>query len=314
MQGMLAVWTLEDSSIRSFKNHLQAVGRGNSTIDAYGRDCGLFLDFLREAGVATGDINPKTLDEFQDFLRAKGAKDNSVRRSVIGVRQFFRFLQDHFRWDQSPFDESILPEREDSFTHCLTSDDLAHLITVARRESSPTKSARDIAMLSVLGIEGIKAGELIALQWRDLFISDMGGRLTIRGERTRSISIEPATLEALKSYEQALATLGKPELTAPNANMFVAFRGQDARALLPEITRHGIKFSLYELGQAAGLQHLNTETLRHHAMAHKIALGFAPDALMQHLGLRTLGKISRHYGAALAAKESAMHAPITRSF
>ncbi|MCX6124337.1 MAG: hypothetical protein NTV34_06250, partial [Proteobacteria bacterium] len=79
------------------------------------------------------------------------------------------------------------------------------------------------------------------------------------------------------------------------SKIMIGFKGSEACYLLPDLTRHGVKFALYELGNLAAIPHLNTEDLRHYAMGHKVRLGFTPEMLMNHLGLRTPGKTSRHF-------------------
>ena len=80
--------------------------------------------------------------------------------------------------------------------------------------------------------------------------------------------------------------------------MFIAFKGRDASFPLPNMTRHGLKFIIYELGEKIGMASLNTEQLRHFAVSHLISLGYAPDQIMAHLGLRRLGNIAKHLAAA----------------
>ena len=70
----------------------------------------------------------------------------------------------------------------------------------------------------------------------------------------------------------------------------LGFKGSTASVVIPNLTRHGVKFALYELGNQIKLPQLNSEELRHHAMGHKVAIGFSPEQLMNHLGLRTIGK------------------------
>jgi hypothetical protein len=60
------------------------------------------------------------------------------------------------------------------------------------------------------------------------------------------------------------------------------------------MTRHGLKFVMYELGEKIGISKLNSELLRHHAIRHQLASGKSPEDLMGHLGLRRLGNIARH--------------------
>lgn len=287
--------TIDQSSIEQFRSHMSAKGRQPATVDSYSRDCEAFLTFLQDQGVHGGDIGPGTMQEFQQHLKSRGSRDNSIRRSVIGVRQFFRYLQDTHHWDRSPFDDAPIPERDDSFKHRLTARDMDTLLACARATHPHIKGVRDVVMLTLLGYEGLKVHELIQLEWRDFLRASDGGRLVIRGERNRTITLEAATTEAISQLRDIVQTGDNPKLMQSHSKMMLGFKGSDAKYMVAGLTRHGVKFALYELGTSAGLNHTNSEELRHHAMSHKVSLGFTPELLMNHLGLRTIGKIGRHF-------------------
>lgn len=287
--------TIDRSTIERFRQHMTAKGRQPSTVESYSRDCETFLDFLSDVGIGVQEVEGATLTEFQSHLKNRGIRDNSVRRSVIGVRQFFRFLQDDLKWDQSPLDESPIPERQEKFSHRVTPENMAGLCSAAVAEFPRLKGYRDLAMLLLLGHEGLKANELIELQWRDFMRAGDGGRLTIRGERARTMTLEAETTEAVSQLRDILKTADQKMIDGPTTPMMLSFKGADGSHAMPGLTRHGVKFALYELGHLAEIKHLNSEDLRHHAMSHKVRLGFTPEMLMNHLGLRTPGKISRHF-------------------
>lgn len=287
--------TIDENAIERFSIHNKAKGRQKATVDSYQRDCETFLSFLSLEGVNEKDIEPKTLTDFQVFLKNRGIKENSVRRSVIGVRQFFRFLQEDYGWDQSPFDDVPIPERDEVFTHRILADQILSLQAAIRVESSPLKASRDLSMLLLLAHEGLKAAELIDLEWGDFIAPGAEGILRIRGPRSRNLALESETTQAVAALKKLLAEKELAVMIKPKSKIMMSFKGNDARHIEPELSRHGVKFALYELGNLVGISHLNSEDLRHFAMAHKVALGFTPEALMNHLGLRTPGKISQHF-------------------
>ena len=289
--------TIDHSSIELFKQHLAQRGRQPATVESYARDCSSFLDFLHETGVNAGDIAPDVFLEFQEHLGSRGIRGNSVRRTVIGVRQFFRFLQDRYQWDRSPLDDAPIPEREDSFSNRVSDDVFVALIQSAHTSSPDIKRYRDVAILMLLGIEGLKVHEMIALDWKDFMYSTTHGILTIHGDRSRSINLESDTSEALRTLRQ-ISEEARPSLTNAASKIMLGFKGSTASVVIPNLTRHGVKFALYELGNQIKLPQLNSEELRHHAMGHKVAIGFSPEQLMNHLGLRTIGKTAAHFAAA----------------
>jgi site-specific recombinase XerD len=291
--------TIDETAVIRFAKNLKQKGRQGATVASYQRDCQAFLGFLADEGVLPTDIASNTLLEFQKYLKNKDQSDNTVRRSMIGVRQFFRFLQLEQGWDLSPFDCVPLPERSDEFNPRVTPAMFDHLVSQIKPNSSKIKSTRDLALLYLLGLEGLKAAELISLTWSDLILNQSAAVLKIRGKRERILHLEPETTLALQEYKSTLLGPKSSTRLDPKSKIMIGFKGSDAHAKLTSLTRHGVKFALYELGQKALIAKLNSEDLRHHAMAHKVAIGFTPEMLLNHLGLRTPGKTSRHFPDAL---------------
>jgi integrase/recombinase XerD len=290
--------TIDDSDIGNFKQHLLAKGRQPATVESYGRDSETFLEFIDEVGLSVGDISGKTLTEFQDNLANKGIRPNSLRRTVIGVRQFYRYLQDVKSWDTNPLDESIIPDRQDVQILNLQSETIDLLISKINAEDSYLKRCRDLCLIYLLGYEGVKVTELIDLEWRDFLYASDGGRLRIAGPRSRTIHLEETSTLALREYrDQIRQLLGSANSFNSAAKVMVSFKGVDGKHWTPHLTRHGVKFALYELGAAVGSKKLNSEDLRHFAIAHKVDQGMTPETIMNHFGLRTLGNIGKHLKA-----------------
>lgn len=287
--------TIDQTSIAHFKAYMSAKGRQPSTIESYGRDGETFLEFVTEAGLPLGDVSTQTLQDFQETLRQRGIQSNSVRRTIIGVRQFYRFLQDSLKWSSSPLDDAVIPERCDDYRPRLTQEDLTRLLQVPLLESQKLKAFRDHTMLHLLALEGLKVNELIELEWRDFLNSSGAGHLSIRGDRARTLTLEADTTLSMVRLRDIVRGLAAETLGKSHSKLMVGFKGSDAKHVESGLTRHGVKFALYELGHLAGIKQLNSEDLRHYAIAHKVNLGFTPEMLMNHLGLRTLGNIGRHF-------------------
>ena len=148
-----------------------------------------------------------------------------------------------------------------------------------------------------MAYEGLKATEIIELQWQDLISSSHLQTLTVSGPKSRTIRLQDRTFECLADYVRAFTCWqNRQDLDSPATYrwIFVAFKGKDQFLTLPHLTRHGLKFMLHELGQKTGINHLHTESLRHHAIAFQLSLGHGPEDIMQHLGLRRLGNVGKH--------------------
>ena len=294
------------AAVTRFAASLRARGKQPSTVESYCRDAQQFLDFLGRAGIATTDVEPETLLAYQAVLRDEQAeRENSVRRSVIGIRQFFRFLTSDRVLSSTPFDAVPIPERQDQLPRPLAGSQMVALFAAAATGRPAVRAARDEALLALLAYEGLKSSELIGLEWSDLLGDEERPSLRIATGRPRVITLSSETARPLARYRLAYNQLRRPSLAMAKSRprMFLSFKGRDAAAVLPQMTRHGLKFILYELGDKVGSKGLNAELLRHFAVAHLIDLGLGPEAIMAHLGLRRLGNIAKH----LASHKRAVH-------
>ncbi len=282
--------------VERFSESLKAKNRQPATVESYCRDAQDFLRFLEKSHLTIDKVEPETLLWFRDHLRdAGGERENSVRRKVIGVRQFFRFLADDRKILSSPFDMMPIPERDDSLDEGLGESRFQSLVALVSEPG--IKNRRDRAILYLLAYEGLKASEIIDLQWRELIQSKRIHTLSVPGLKGRTIQLQEETSQALTDYQesfQAWLRHQSPEARERYPWMFVAFKGKELPLVLPRMTRHGLKFMLHELGNKLGFKHLHTETLRHHAMCYQLAIGRGPEDVMQHLGLRRLGNIGKH--------------------
>ncbi|TWW12796.1 tyrosine recombinase XerD [Planctomyces bekefii] len=293
---MIADRQVDLQTVDRFAESLRSRGKQPATVESYCRDAQRFLDYLGRYKVEPSQVEPETLLAFQEFLRSDcEERDNSVRRTVIGVRQFYRFLSDSQAIRATPFDMVPIPVRDDRLPKGLSPDDVESLLRSALSGRPEIKAARDAALVSLLAHEGIKANELIGLRWTDYLREKDRGSLRINGSRSRAVPLSAESNELLAAYQDLFAQVKHPVIVgSTEKRMFIAFKGRDAASPLPVMTRHGLKFILYELGDKTGLRKLNTEQLRHFAVSYLIANGRTPDEIMQFLGLRRIGNIAKH--------------------
>jgi integrase/recombinase XerD len=288
--------TVDRYTVDRFADALRSRGKQPATVESYCRDAQRFLDYLTRARLPMSEVEPDTLIAYQEFLRGDcEERDNSVRRTVIGIRQFFRFLSETAVVKATPFDAVPIPVRDEVTPKGLNPEDVASLLQVAAGGRPECKAARDAALVSLLAHEGIKANELISLRWVDYLQEQGRGTLRIGGARARAVLLSNTSNELLAIYKRSYQAIRHPAIVGnAERRIFIAFKGRDAASPLPVMTRHGLKFILYDLGDKVGLAKLNTEQLRHFAVTYLIGLGKTPEEIMAHLGLRRIGNIAKH--------------------
>lgn len=284
-------------SLTGFAQSLQEKGKQPATVDSYCRDARDFLEFLESQGLPLNQVEPDTLLHYQDYLAGQAHdKHNSIRRKVIGTRQFFRYLSESRQLVATPFDEVPIPERFESLPESMDPKALDAFLDPQQDDDVSLKGLRDRAIICLLALEGLKANELIHLQWQDYLPRSDGATLRINGLRLRTIELSHATQLSLKLYRakfQQMRELWTRSATV-NHRMFISFKGRNGAVILPQLTRHGLKFLLYEIGEQIHVNHLNSELLRHHAVQFQLALGKSAEDVMGHMGLRRPGNIAKH--------------------
>ena len=280
--------------IRSFSHYLREKGKQPATTESYARDLATFLEYLQASRISWQQLEPSTLIFYQKYLSTeRQSHPNSIRRAVISIRQFFRYLAERETTFQSPFDEVSIPSRQESPPSTFHEKQLQTLLLSLQQDDSVLKATRDIAIISLLAYEGIKANEIIALRWTHYLPHLHYTTIKIEGKRARIIQVLKKTAENIKKYRAAYVSFhkkgtGKKE----KERMFFAFQGKD---LTPykSLSRHGLKYMLYERGEKVGIAGLHTEILREHAIETLIKMGRTPEEIMAHLGLLRLGRIAR---------------------
>jgi integrase/recombinase XerD len=291
----------DDQNLTKFAAELKLAGKLDATIESYCRDARHFLRYLEENGITLDEVEASALTDFQKHLQEiEHGKENSVRRTVIGVRQFFRFLRDQKTIQDTPFDAVSIPYRLESQLSHEMMEQIAEMVSSTNLQKPVNlRAARDNAILCLMALEGIKANELLELSWSDLLESKSLISLRIIGVRARIIELSSETSEQLLAYRSFFAqdprldTKLNPEIWR---RMFISFKGRDSSVPVPSLSRHGLKFIIYELGERFKIDHLNSELLRHHAVESMLERGISPEQIMNHLGLRRIGNIKKHLG------------------
>ncbi len=291
--AMTDVFTSENFTafIPAFKAHLAIRGCSGATVDSYSSDVRLFLQFMHARQLSSEDLDASTLHAYCDFLQTDSARhENSQRRKIIAIRQFFTFLTDDATLTDNPFEKAIIPVRDDTLHYELQSDKLTQLLTALAKRAD-TQSVRNLALINLLAFEGLKASELVALRWQDFVPSPRGALLRIGGNRQRVINLQPATVAGLRQW-QRVARQRHPQLDT--RLMFGGFKGPEGALPLATLTRHGLKFILAQLAVQADIPSLTPALLRHHATRHMLLQGKSITDSMAHLGLRRTGNVRQH--------------------
>jgi site-specific recombinase XerD len=192
------------------------------TIRGYKAVFTLFLKVMPEV-TELEDLTPEMLNEFfkriqertrivgRDTLKV-GVKDSTIKTQWTKLNVFFDWLYKKNHIEENPL-EDIKPPRVNYDDYKRLEDAEINRIysSIVIYSTTPLMLRRDTLMVSLLLYLGIRKGEFISLQVKDLDLEKR--RITIRGEtsksgRTKILPINPTLLLHLKEYLEVRRRLG----------------------------------------------------------------------------------------------------------
>lgn len=236
-------------------------GRSEHTLRAYRRDIVSFLEFtdnkpLRECSV-------KDIQDFADYVSAKGLSLSSQLRSLSAVKSLFSFARRLNYLIYDPGTAIKLPTIRRTLTdRILTESEVWRIINATGRK-------RDRILLKLLYFTGMRRSEVTCLKWKDLVEREVGGQVNIWGKGNKErVNLVPAEL-----WNDMLRLR---DVTAGENN--TVFRTRNNNPLtgsdLDRIVKRAVK--------AAGIDKpVSPHWFRHSHVSHALDNG-APPHLVQH--------------------------------
>jgi len=145
---------------------------------------------------------------------------------------------------------------------------------VARFWSS-FRSSRDLAIVGLMLLQGLRSAEVLALNRDDALLSEAQLRVPGKGKKFRLLPLAPETVQLLEHYLR---------LERPNpcsAALFVSLKGH-ARGT--RMSAAGLRSLFRYHRQATGIQLANPHRFRHTFASDMIRAGMSLPALMQLMG------------------------------
>ena len=249
-----------------------------NTIDAYGHDLKIFLQYLAEEKKWVLDI---TLDDLQHFAAGlhETVGPRSQCRVLSGVRSFFRFLVLDGYIEQDPSELLESPVIPDHLPEYLTPAEVDLL-----EDSLPpdkAESQRNRAIIEVLFSCGLRVSELVNLQLSQLYIEERYVRVWGKGSKERLVPLSDRAVAELQDWfcdrDQLKIKPGE------EGYVFLNRRGH-------HLTRTMILIMLKQTAEAAGLKKtISPHTLRHSFATALLEGGADLRVIQMLLGHESIG-------------------------
>lgn len=266
-----------DDLLDSFLSYLVVEkGLSENTLESYGRDLKKFLLFIKSRGITSArEIKYGDILDFMTRSREEGLNATTIVRSMVSVKQFFKYLLAEKVLSEDPTAHIKTPKMKKAIPGVISLDDVESILG-APDESTP-EGLRDAAMLEILYATGIRVSELIGLKLNDVnfelgFVVVYG-----KGSKERVVPIGDKAREKLLSYLRD----SRPSL----------LKGREAKALF--VTRRGAGMTrqgFWKIIKAQALKAGVTKKISPHTLRHS----FATHLLERGADLRTIQVMLGH--------------------
>lgn len=262
--------------IDSFLTYLTAVkGLSKNTLESYGRDILKLAVFLEGKNITRIDqVDYKHILDFLTYLKEQGLNTRSTSRTLISIRQFFKFLLTEKFIESDPTFLIRTPKTKRVLPEALSLEDVEKLLS-SPDESSP-EGIRDKSMLELLYATGIRVSELVELRLNDVNF-ELGYIIAYgKGSKQRIVPIGEKAKIKLREYLDTSRPKLLKSRTSPH--LFVTRLGR-------KMTRQGFWKIIKAYSRKSGLtKKISPHTLRHSFATHLLERGADLRAIQVMLG------------------------------
>ena len=250
----------------------------DKTITAYSSDLKDFNNFLQN-----DFFDQNTLIRYIQHLTAeRKLKDSSIKRKLIVLKIFFKFLHKHNFIEENYYElHTFKFKSEKKLPKTLTIPEVITLLSqaesnkVSNNQKNNWTSVRNLALIDILISTGIRIAEASNISLDDIIFSEQTILIHGKGKKQRLIYIScPQTWQNLQNW-LILRKLQHPETDKVFINRF----GN-------QLSIHGIEYIYKKLKQAADINHKSTP----HYLRHT----FATNLLVNGADLRSVQEILGH--------------------
>ncbi|MBD2440983.1 tyrosine-type recombinase/integrase [Nostoc sp. FACHB-110] len=273
----------------------------NSTQKCYLRYAAQFTAFLGGVSKAIRDTTFEDLVEFSEHLHQRGLAAPTIQTYMAAVKSLLSFAYKTGYIKQNP-GAAISLKKVDQRLHekVLTETDIALMIRLTERAEYryQAQQIRDVLILKLLYVAGLRVSELVGLRWKDFTQRDFSGQVTVvgKGDKSRHILLPEYLWQELMSYRGD---------AAKDAYVFPSRKGKGMKPL----QRQNVDPIIKDAAQRAGLtEKVSCHWLRHSHATHNAERGTPVPLLQQTLGHADIATTSG-YIHIRPGDSSALHLP-----
>ena len=263
---------------KEFLDHLK-LNRNYSdkTIESYSRDIDKFFVFLNEEGILMDQVDLVVIRNFLTKELESGVSKRSCKRRICALRHFYEFLvkKGYVKENYFIFVES--PKTDKKYPQTLYKEQI-EAIFEAKNRRTDFLAKRDQAILYLLYYTGIRAAELVSLQYQNIDFRNRHLRVLGKGNKERIVPFTEECRDVIKEYAEKVRPdlLNKALIKKPN--FILNNQGNP-------LTTRGLEYILDSIEKKTGsFVGLHPHILRHSFATHLLENGADLRVIQELLG------------------------------
>jgi integrase/recombinase XerC/integrase/recombinase XerD len=272
-----------DNYVHSYINTLKTEKNLSSkSIKAYLSDLSCIIQWLKENNISS--LDAKTLREYINWLQStKQLKDSSIKRKYITIKSFFKYLVNTKALDISPLENTkITFKTAKKLPKTLPTIDIVRLLKSPVLEFDNLKTEfrkniciRNNAIIELLYCTGVRIGELVGIDLKDLNIAEQTLLIHGKGRKERMLFISSVqVMEILKKWLEV-----RPLFNPTCQSLF--------------INKMGGTLSIYTIEDIYS-KYVQLAGIENHSTPHYLRHTFATELLSNGADIRAVQEILGH--------------------
>ncbi len=247
-------------------------GLSPNTLTAYQNDLDKLSTFAKTIGKDLLSLERDDISQFIRYLNERGLESKSIARTLVTVRNLYKFLLLDGFIKRDPSVNIETPKSWQSLPKFLATHEVERLLETP--DITRDVGIRDKAMLEVLYATGLRVSELVALKINDLNL-DLGFLITFgKGSKERTVPLGKSALEWVRKYLPVRHQL------LGNRSSNILFINRNAQPL----SRQTFWKIIVGYGEKAKIGHITPHLLRHSFATHLLENGADLRSVQMMLG------------------------------
>ena len=211
--------------LKRFLEHIRyELNRSPLTVEAYERDISQFMEWLSPGNADGVDFISVTSGDVRAWLASlarKGDTPRTLRRKIISMRTFYKWMMKEGRIKRSPLQEVPLPKIPKPLPDIVKSSDIEESLKriEENEEMDADKKALHLLIVEMLYSLGIRRAELVGLNDSDVSFSK--GEIKVTGKRSkqRVVPVPQKLLASIRHWQEIRDRVNDTE--DPDAPLFM---------------------------------------------------------------------------------------------